>query len=1277
MSYKFSCKKYSVNSNFYCIVKSFIFYTSGSFVKIVKFLPDKIYRSLWFFNPILLLKKQEKIRLSIGLLFILLFNNAFAQHTYRRHFIIAYDISSPSINAEKSCPAYKQAIIDLFSNKPVSGSNESNQDNLIIEKNNGVQFFDLENDEVSFFHFNISGNEISILRSTSKNVSNTKIVNEFNKVFLKDKKYNWSNNNTSIKDYFNKAFSTPVTPPNFGGGVSLSNFVYPLVLNQIDTSQYAKEYIVILLSDFLTGSMLGNTKDLDRIRDIYSVPYGVKLPDNSPVSFIKSEIDKLAAQYYRIDFFQYAFVTPSTNNLIGIIGFKVKPKIGILTPEDVALFVDGDLSLNQRGYQSQKFKTNKTKIKFTHNKNLIPTSLVLTITIPYDNTSISKVNPPKVIFQDDIASLNDEGKWQSKYTNDDDLMVFDSINLTYEIPVLKLKLDPSINNKKFDNLEFKYEFKTKYQVTNSQPLNLIYSTERALQIDNIDFSKKLTLFFMYIFLPLLAIFCLVVYLANNGKPRSLFLSLDGYLDSFEIIDYKTLGKLLTPYKAWNIEKQTVDHLLVKGEIRYKSPDFLFNWNPLVHLRLRDISVPEGFEMFLKHDTEDVKEFALDNPLSVKRNKNNKFSFVVGIRQNDITKKIIEPELIKFKVEAVVSESFLIIKSEIRELLEYKFHIGVDLEDVWAGFDPGTSGSCVAIGSATDNIILGKDRASHDIIPSVLVFDKSENYYQDGNEISDIIYKHGTAANDLYPNTSKYTGYQSIKKLLGYKDIKEINFENGNTLKLTGKDLASLLVKGLFKDINTYFNRDELNADDYKRGKPKVFNPKRAVVAIPNNFTISKIQDMVDCIGNLNQFKEIRYVYEAEAVLFYYLSNYNKLNNGKSAPDEETILVFDMGGATINATVVTANKTLVNNRSKYEIDFLGKIGYGIGGDTIDYCIIKTILSFTKEFPAFKGVDIMKNKIQLAEMAKVIKIELVRSYYNTSEENLINSTQLESAINHGTGLAVEVSKRTQKFDEINQIAIEQTLPTELYKLFKREKNNRCKLFEHPIFIDTIYNNVKDAVNEVFELSDRIHIDKVIFSGRSTSFPMIKETVEKQLKSKENSPVSIVLNLEESKIAVAKGACWYGINKNSVELNNLKTNASFGFKKTLSADKTDTKFYELVEMGCPFNIKNDDIDSYEGIKEISDDFAFDGSKVNFYQIMGKDADKILSEDQKHKFSKIATINLDLITSKVAMKVNENDEVECVVKLESNQIIKEKGVVSDQEIDEANQEHYTWIVK
>ena len=476
--------------------------------------------------------------------------------------------------------------------------------------------------------------------------------------------------------------------------------------------------------------------------------------------------------------------------------------------------------------------------------------------------------------------------------------------------------------------------------------------------------------------------------------------------------------------------------------------------------------------------------------------------------------------------------------------------------------------------------------------------------------------------------------------------------------MMGKDLAGLLVKGLFKDVNNHFNSIDLKTDEYCINGQ--FNPLRAVVAIPNNFTINKVQDIIDCISNLNQFKEIRYVYEAEAVLFYYLSNYSRLNRNSDFLKSETILVFDMGGATINATVVTANNILVNNISKYDIDFLGKIGYGIGGDTIDYCLIKIILSHTDEFPIFKSVNITEEKIHLAKMAQGIKKAIVRSYYKTSEVNLITTGNLEDLIRKGTGCSIEINEED----------------SDLLRLFKRDKKNWCKLFEHPIFVDTIYKNVVDSVKEVLNLSNNVPIDRVIFSGRSTAYPMIQENVLMQIKSSVGETKSITLNLEESKIAVAKGACWYGINKNSVHLNHLKTNASFGFKKTLSADRTNVKFYELVEMGCTFDTDNEGIDSFSGSTNISDNFAFDGSKVNFYQIMGKDADRILSEGQKHKFSKIATIPLPLATDIIAMKVKENDEVECVVKLKSSQFIREKGAVSDQQIDEANEEHYTWIV-
>ena len=70
------------------------------------------------------------------------------------------------------------------------------------------------------------------------------------------------------------------------------------------------------------------------------------------------------------------------------------------------------------------------------------------------------------------------------------------------------------------------------------------------------------------------------------------------------------------------------------------------------------------------------------------------------------------------------------------------------------------------------------------------------------------------------------------------------------------------------------------------------------------------------------------------------------------------------------------------------------------------------------------------------------------------------------------------------------------------------------------------------------------------------------------------------------------------------------------------------------------------------------------------------ILSNNQKHKFSKIASIRIPNSTEAIQMVVKEDDDIECKVKLVTDRVLEEKGIVYDQEIADANEEHYTWII-
>lgn len=1173
-----------------------------------------------------------------------------SQINFRRHFIITYDVSTPFIVAEKSTPEFERTLIDLFSGATLINSGESNQTGLLTEKENGLTFFDPNRDEISFFHFNIARSEFSFLQATPFIYNEDEIVESFNDTFLKDKNFYWSDYYSSgtgdIKSYIQRIFQFPRNPPIFGAGISLSNFVYPLVLSQIDSSKFAEEYILIILSDFLTGSMHGNKMDFNRIKELYCFSLNSTLSQNSAPMYIKKFSDKLSSGFYKIDYFEFTFNNTINRNPISILSYKVKPKAGNLNPEDISVFVDSDLKLSQRGYRSGKFKIPESSIKFTHNDHLKPVEVHLKI-------SISQGNKQTDIFSGTIARSGENGAWSSEYTNSNDLMKFNSSKSLYLIPTLKINLDTIINQRNFDFVKFEYSLNSTYKADSIHTLNFIYKTERSIAKENVNFTTKTSRIIMLYLIPTLILFAIILILMIIGKPKKMKFNVDGYLDSYEVVDYKKFGKLHTPYTFWNSSQ---DDILVNGVVYYRYRDFPFNWKSIIYLTVQDHNVPDGFEVFLKPDFSSIKEFSQGNLMTVQQSKGHKIKFVIGIRQNDLNHVIDSPELVKINILAIIKSSILFLKSEVNEPISYNFHLGTDLKDVWVGFDPGTTGSCVAVGNSTENIMLGEDIAKKKIIPSVLIFEKAADFHPNGSVIQEGIYHYGSVAESRYSGENKYRSFHSIKKLLGYKDLKEVIFDNKNVLQLKGKDLASLLITGLYKDAVNYFSRPDYMSYYFKHDKS--FNPLRAVVAIPNNFTIVKVQDMIDCIKGLNQFKEIRYVYEAEAVLFYYLSNFSKLCQGEPEPESETVLVFDMGGATINATVVSAVKTKIQDNLKYNIDLLGKIGYGIGGDTIDYCISRFILSFTDEFPQLRGINILDKKNQLSDLAFQIKKEITLNFYKNNNY-LITAFNLENWINKALNISITIDEENSK----------------MYKCFLKS-SGEFKIFKHSLFSDTIYNNVKDAVQEVVDLAEVGFIDRVIFSGRSTSFPLIKETVESHLTNIANKPKILILGLEKSKTAVALGACWYGINKNSVSLNNLKTNASFGFKKTLSADMANVKYHELIAMGCPFDIHDEKMSSHKGEISLNDDFSFDGTKVNFYQVMGKNANKILSEDQKHKYSKVASILLDKSTTSIGMRVSKNDDIECAVKLVSNKVIQEKGVVADQEIDEANEEHYTWLV-
>ena len=732
---------------------------------------------------------------------------------------------------------------------------------------------------------------------------------------------------------------------------------------------------------------------------------------------------------------------------------------------------------------------------------------------------------------------------------------------------------------------------------------------------------------MVFIVTILFILIAVATLIVLGKPVNIGCKVNNFLDSFERTDYNKDGRIKCDFLVWDTSEYTVK---INYCIFYKWASNPFNWKNKISVKLENIMLPDGFQISLKKDDKDFYEYHSDYEILLCNSK----SFLIKINQLNNCIDLSQPQLIRFDINVFVKDT------NIRRALNYEFLIGENLGDSWVAFDPGTTGSSIAFGNDNHNICVLKNKKGSQITPSVLVFDKKN--------IEKTFY--GNEAESRIGNTDNYIGFRSIKKLLGYKDKKE-------EVNKDGKELATTIVKEIFNDV--------LQVDENKI--LGIEEAKRAVVAIPNNYTATKIKDMLFCIESLNRFKEIRFIHEAEAVLFYYLSNKSNLNEQfdcKNIKHNEIILVFDMGGATINTTVAKINK---ETNDIYEVNILSKIGYGIGGDSIDYCILKSIFDFTSEIPDLHHVNIFDD---------TAKAKLSEQEYNKVKEDLIKfSFEIKKKITQNKNKNELISANDLQISLADLLHKNSPVDAEgnFYRIFK-SKSKHC-ILQNQYFSKLIYDNVNDATNEVLKISGNLKIDKIILAGRSSSFPNIENMVSAATSCFE------IINLDKigaAKTAVAEGACWYGVNNNCIKLNNLKTSANFGFVKANSLDKKDIQFINLIEAGTLFmDREQGKIKSTQKIIDFKDRFNFDsGNKINFYQVMGKDCKTVIAENQKHMFSKIASIKLAQESEKIGIKIGENDDVICSVRLVSGLLLKEKGAVADQEIADANDKHYTWMI-
>ena len=279
-----------------------------------------------------------------------------------------------------------------------------------------------------------------------------------------------------------------------------------------------------------------------------------------------------------------------------------------------------------------------------------------------------------------------------------------------------------------------------------------------------------------------------------------------------------------------------------------------------------------------------------------------------------------------------------------------------------GIDLGTTNSVVAVMEGGQPIVIANAEGGR-TTPSVVAFAKN------GDRLVGQIAKRQAVMN---PENTFY----SVKRFIGRKhdeiteEAKQVAYkveQDGSSVKLsssaTGKkyapeEISAQVLRKLVDDSSKYLGE-------------KV---TQAVITVPAYFNDSQRQATKDA-GKIAGIEVLRIVNEPTAAALAY--GLDKQNN-------ETILVFDLGGGTFDVSLLEVGDGVVEVKATSGDTHLG-------GDDFDKKIVDWL---AEQFKANEGIDLRKDKQalqRLTEAAEKAKIELSGATQTTINLPFITATQ----------------------------------------------------------------------------------------------------------------------------------------------------------------------------------------------------------------------------------------------------------------------------------------------
>jgi len=326
-----------------------------------------------------------------------------------------------------------------------------------------------------------------------------------------------------------------------------------------------------------------------------------------------------------------------------------------------------------------------------------------------------------------------------------------------------------------------------------------------------------------------------------------------------------------------------------------------------------------------------------------------------------------------------------------------------------GIDLGTTNSCVATLEGGQAVVIPNSEGSR-TTPSVVAFTK------DGERLVGI-----TAKRQAVTNSDRTI--LSVKREMGTDWSKKID-----DVEYTPQEVSAFVLQKLKSDAEEYLGKEV----------------KQAVITCPAYFTDAQRKATQDA-GRIAGLEVLRIINEPTAAALAY---------GADKEEDQTILVFDLGGGTFDVSILEIYQ--VDGQPQIEVKATSGDNR-LGGDDFDEVVIDWIVS---EYKKSSGIDLSKDMqamSRLREAAEKAKIEL--SGTNSTQVNLPFITMRDGQPEH-----LDMTLSRAKFDDLTAELIKMTMkPTR--------------------------RAMKDAGVKAGD------IDKILLVGGSTRIPAVQEAIEKE--------------------------------------------------------------------------------------------------------------------------------------------------------------------------------------